>query len=136
MSVTTLVVGNKNYSSWSMRAGVVVYHLGLDVEEIVIPLDEPTTKAAIAEHSPSGLVPALKRNGVTVWDSLAIGEHLAEAFPDACLWPAEADARAVARSVTAEMHSGFRALRANMPMNIRASLPGRGRTPEVDSDIA
>lgn len=136
MAAYTLILGNKNYSSWSMRAGVVAYHLGLDADEVVIPLDQPETKAAIAEHSPSGLVPVLKRDGLCVWDSLAISETLAEAFPDAGLWPAAADARAVARAVSAEMHSGFQALRMNMAMNIRASLPGRGRTPEVADDVA
>jgi glutathione S-transferase len=109
---------------------------GAPFAEIVIPLDRPETAAAIAAHSPSGLVPVLHHDGDSVWDSLAIGEYLAERFPDRGLWPADAAARAVARAVVAEMHAGFRELRTHMPMNARALCPGRGRTDGVGADIA
>jgi len=135
MAAYTLVIANKNYSSWSMRGWLALRLAGVEFDEIVIPLYEETTKTAIAEHSPSGLVPALKMDGVTVWDSLAIAETLAERHRDAPLWPADPNARAVARSVAAEMHSGFRALRIEMPLNIRASHPGHGLTPGVETDI-
>jgi len=136
MSTRTLIIANKNYSSWSLRAGLVLMRTGLDFEEVVIPLDIPETKAAIAAHSPSGKVPVLRENGLTVWESLAICEYLAETAPEAGLWPADAGARAVARTVSAEMHAGFAALRSNMPMNIRGHFPGHGRAPGVDADIA
>jgi glutathione S-transferase len=102
----------------------------------VIALDRPETKGEIARHSPSGRVPALHDGERVVWDSLAIAEYLAERFPEAGLWPADENARAIARAVSAEMHSGFSALRQNMPMNMRASAPGRGRAPGVDEDLA
>lgn len=136
MGAYTLVIANRNYSSWSMRGWLALRLAGVAFDEVVIPLREETTASAIAEHSPSGLVPALKMDGVTIWDSLAIAETIAERHPDAPLWPADAAARAVARSVSAEMHSGFGALRSEMPMNIRASRPGHGRTPAVEVDIA
>jgi glutathione S-transferase len=135
MSSLTLVIGNKNYSSWSLRAWLVLEHTGAAYREIVVPLGQPDTQAHLLEHSPSGRVPALVRDGVTVWDSLAIGEHLAELFPAAHLWPEEGTARAVARSVSAEMHSSFAGLRSCMPMNVRARMPGLGRTPASLRDI-
>jgi glutathione S-transferase len=131
----TLVVGNKNYSSWSMRPWLVLKKTGTVFEEIVIPLDRPETRAEVFKHSPSGFVPTLKDDELTVWDSLAICEYLNEKFPDAKLWPHDPSARAVARSVSAEMHSGFSALRTNMPMNVRGNLPGKGRAPGVQEDI-
>jgi glutathione S-transferase len=135
MPELTIVVGNKNYSSWSMRGWLALKITGQSFDEEVIPLDEATTKAAILKHSPSGRVPALKHRDVVIWDSLAICEYLAETFPEAKLWPAEKSARALARSVSAEMHSGFGALRAHLPMNIRSSYPNRGVTPEVQADV-
>lgn len=136
MSRLTLVIGNKNYSSWSLRAWLGLAHAGIDFREILIPLDRPDTAAAIRRHSPSGRVPALLLDDATVvWDSLAILETLAERHPEAGLWPVEAGARAVARSVSAEMHSGFQALREGMPMNIRKFLPGRGQPPAVLADV-
>jgi glutathione S-transferase len=101
----------------------------------VIPLRESDTREAILRYSPSGKLPVLLHGDVTVWDSLAICEYVAEQFPDAGLWPAEANTRAHARAVAAEMHSGFLDLRRNMPMNICSSLPGLGMTPEVQGDI-
>lgn len=136
MTAMTLVIGNKNYSSWSMRPWLTLTQVGAAFEEIVVPLDQPETGEAIAAHSPSGKVPVLRDGALTVWDSLAIIEFLAERFPQAGVWPTAADARAVARAVSAEMHAGFQALRANMPMNIRARFPGRGRADGVDADIA
>ncbi len=131
----TLVVGNKNYSSWSMRPWLVLKKSGAAFEEIVIPLDRPETRAEIFKHSPSGFVPTLKDDELTIWESLAICEYLAEKFPDASLWPKDPSARAIARSVSNEMHSGFSALRTNMPMNVRGNLPGKGRAPGVQEDI-
>ncbi|HEY0837440.1 MAG TPA: glutathione S-transferase family protein [Azospirillum sp.] len=136
MSDLTLVLGNRAYSSWSLRPWLMLKRTGRPFAEVVIPLRRPDSKARILAHSPSGRVPLLKHGGRTVWDSLAIGEYLAETFPDAALWPADAHARAVARSVSAEMHSGFAALRTAMPMDLKGTYPGLGRTPECAADIA
>ena len=135
MSTLTLAVGNKNYSSWSLRAWLCLRHTGVPFDEVVIPLDRPDTREAIARHSPSGRVPALRHGDLVVWDSLAIGEYLAETFPAARLWPESVEARATARAVSAEMHSGFAALRGFMPMNVRARLPRLGRTPASLHDV-
>ena len=129
-----LIIGSKNYSSWSLRGWLAAKASGLPFEEILIPLRQPDTKALILKHSPSGKVPCLVEDGLVVWDSLAIAEYLAEVRPS--LWPLDAGARAHARSVSAEMHSSFQALRSSMPMNIRAKHPGEGRTPETLADIA
>lgn len=136
MSAVELVIANQNYSSWSLRPWLALKQAGLPFSVTVIPLRQDDTKARILARSPSGKVPALIHNGLTVWDSLAICEYLAELAPDAGLWPADPATRAVARSVSAEMHSGFTALRSNMPMNIRGELPGWGRAPGVADDIA
>jgi glutathione S-transferase len=135
MADFTLVVGNKNYSSWSMRGGLMVRIAGIDVEEIVIPLDRPETQAAIRKHSPSGRVPVLLHHGLAIWESLAIAEYLNDLKPEVAMWPAATAARAHARSISTEMHAGFMDLRTNMPMNIRASYPGKGMTPAVRADI-
>ena len=132
-----LVIGDKNYSSWSMRPWLVLRHFGIAFEEVVIRLAEEQTKASILAHSPSGKVPCLLTDdGVTVWDSLAICETLAERYPQHAMWPRDAVARGRARSISAEMHSGFGDLRTNMWMNIRASFPGKGATPETLADVA
>jgi len=131
----TLYIGNKNYSSWSLRAWLTLKQAGLAFDEVVIPLYTPESKAAILRHSPSGRVPCLKHGDVTVWDSLAIAEYVAELVPEAQLWPADPEARAVARGISAEMHAGFAALRQNMPMNLRAAFPGQGMSPAVQADI-
>jgi len=136
MTKYTLVIGNKNYSSWSLRAWLAVKRSGAEFEEVVIPLFRPGSRDMISTRSPSGKVPVLQGETETVWDSLAIGEYLAERFPEAGLWPADASARAIARSVCAEMHSGFAPLRKGMPMNVRANAPGKGHSAEVDADIA
>jgi glutathione S-transferase len=102
---------------------------------VLIPLREATTRATILRYSPAGRLPALHRRDVVVWDSLAIGEYLAELFPEARLWPEDPKARAVARAASAEMHAGFAALRNHLPMNMRSSFPQRGVTPEAQADI-
>lgn len=134
MAEMTIYLGNKNYSSWSLRPWLALKRTGAAFDEVVIPLDEPATRANILRHSPTGKVPALKHGDVTIWDSLAICEYLAETFPAAQLWPADKTARAVARAASAEMHSGFAALRSHLPMNVRSSFPNRGITPEVQAD--
>lgn len=131
-----LVIGNKNYSSWSMRPWLAMKQTGIPFVEHRIALYQPGSRRRVLEHSPSGKVPVLKDGTTTVWDSLAILEYLAEKFPDRRLWPENAAARARSRSMSAEMHSGFAALRTRMPMNLRNSYPGRGLTPEVEADIA
>ncbi len=130
-----LILGNKNYSSWSMRPYLALAHTGAPFEEQVIPLFEEGYKARIHEQVPSGLVPALRDGDQLVWDSLSICEYLAERFPQAHLWPADAGARAHARSVSCEMHAGFLALRREMPMNLHRSRPGQGRTDAALADI-
>jgi glutathione S-transferase len=137
MSELTLYIGNKNYSSWSLRAWLTLKHVGTPFKEVVIPLEgggKPTI--AIASHSPSGKVPALRYGEMAVWDSFAIAEYLAEEFHQAHLWPTDRVARAFARSASAEMHSGFPNLRAQLPMNIRRTPFVLKRTPEVDLEIA
>lgn len=131
----TLVIGNKNYSSWSMRPWVVLTAFAIPFQEIRICLDQPDTTSRITGYSAAGRVPVMLDGQMNIWDSLAICEYLAEQFPDRALWPQEASARAVARSIVAEMHSGFTGLRAAMPMDIRGSHPGQGRTPEAQGDI-
>ena len=136
MSQLTLVVGTKNYSSWSLRPYLALAHTGQPFQEVVIQLGEPDTTQQILKHSPSGRVPLLKHGELAIWDSLAICEYLAETFPEARLWPQDRAARAVARAVTAEMHSSFTALRQHMSMNLHARKPGQGRAPGVAEDIA
>jgi len=131
-----LIIGNKNYSSWSLRAWIALKQLGIPFEEERVALFEPGYKARILKYSAAGKVPALIDGTTVVWESLAIGEYLAEKFPALAVWPADPQLRAQARSVSAEMHAGFSALRSRMPMNIRSSHPGKGHSPEVDADIA
>jgi glutathione S-transferase len=135
MAEFTVVIGNKNYSSWSLRGWLMARIAGIEFEEILIPLDLPETQAAVRKHSPSGRVPVLLHRGLAVWESLAIAEYLNDLKPEVGLWPASAAARAHARSISTEMHAGFMELRNNMPMNIRASYPGKGMTPAVRADI-
>jgi glutathione S-transferase len=135
MANLTLVIGNKNYSSWSLRPWLAMKQFGLPFAEIRIPLYTPEAPAKIRQYSPSGKVPTLLHGDITVWDSLAILEYLAEQFSDLHWLPQAAKPRAIARSISAEMHSGFVALRENMPMNIRARFPGKGLTPAVQADI-
>lgn len=140
-----LYIGNKNYSSWSMRPSVLMRQAGIEFEEVMARFDsfdnDSGFKKIINPVSPVGKVPSLSDDGFVVWDSLAIAEYLAEKFPDKQLWPPDVRARAQARSICAEMHSGFAALRAACPMNIEASLPDIGRLvwrdkPAVRTDLA
>ena len=135
MSERKLVIGNKNYSSWSLRPWLAMQVAGIEFEEVQILLDQPDTKEKILEHSPAGKVPILIDGDLTVWESLAILEYLAEAYPNRGLWPEDAILRAEARSVSAEMHAGFGALRDYYPMNMRKRIPGREPTPAVQKDI-
>lgn len=136
MADIAIVIGNKNYSSWSLRGWLALKATGVAFEEIVIPMSQPDTKALFLSHSPAGKVPILKHKGTVVWESLAISEFLAESYPAARLWPADARARAFARAVSAEMHAGFEALRNNMPMDMRADRSGQGMAEGVAADIA
>jgi glutathione S-transferase len=152
-----LIIGNKAYSSWSLRPWLVLRQSAVDFEEIRVPLFETTTRARLLAYSPVGKVPVLLDNApvhtresgdaaetyshhyakaFAVWDSLSICEYLAEQHPEHRLWPAVTAARAHARSISAEMHSGFASLRNHMTMNVRASFPGAGRNPEVEAEIA
>lgn len=129
-----LVIGNKNFSSWSLRPWLLLKQAGVPFEEIRLDIYRPGARTEILKHSPTGKVPCLFDGDLRIWDSLAICEYLAETKPD--LWPRDRAARAQARSVSAEMHSGFAALRSQMSMEICARKPGQGRTPESEADIA
>jgi glutathione S-transferase len=140
-----LYIGNKNYSSWSMRPWVLLTQAGIPFEEVMARFDsfapDSHFKKVIGPVSPVGKVPALVDGDLVVWDTLAIAEYLAEKFPDQQLWPADVKARARARSICAEMHSGFAALRSACPMNIEAHLPEIGQLawrdkPAVRADVA
>ena len=135
MSRPTLVIANKNYSSWSMRPWVLLRTLRIEFDEVQLKFGSDAHRDGIARWSPTGLVPVLWLDGEPVWDTLAIAETVAERWPERQAWPTDARARAVARSVCAEMHSGFRALRGAMPMNIRGAYPGKGMNPDVRKDI-
>jgi len=136
MAEFTLALGNKNYSSWSLRAWLALKATGAAFDEVVVPLRESDTRSAILRYSPSGRVPCLIHGAVTVWESLAIGEYLAELFPEAGLWPRNAAIRAHARAISAEMHAGFPALRRALPMNVRAKPhPGFPLSDEAQRDI-
>jgi glutathione S-transferase len=130
-----LIIANKNYSSWSMRPWVLLREAGIAFEEVLLKFGESGPAKGVERYSPTGKVPVLVIDGEPVWDSLAIAETVAERHPEKQLWPAEARARRVARSICAEMHSGFQALRTTMPMNIRSRYPGKGLTPESRRDI-
>ncbi len=136
MADLKLVIGTRNTSSWSLRGWLAVKATGQPFEEEVIELDRPDTRQRILRHSTAARVPILHDGDLTVHDSLAIAEYLAERFPAAGLWPEDAAARAVARAVSAEMHAGFAELREQMPMDCRARLPGQAMTPAVAEDIA
>ncbi len=130
-----LIIGNKTYSSWSLRAALAMELAEAPYSEVLIPLDRPDTRARILEHSPTGKVPLLQTEEGPVWDSLAIGEYLAESFPEAYLWPRGEYARAVARSVCAEMHSGFAALRTHLPMDLKRDQALDQMPVEAEADI-
>jgi glutathione S-transferase len=128
-----LYIGNKNYSSWSLRPWMLMRHLELEFEEHVIPLDTPQFRERIRNISPTGRVPVLLHAGLRIWDSLAICEYACEVAGAG--WPADADARAVARAAACEMHSGFAALRSQWPMNARATGRRVPMSPALDTDL-
>jgi glutathione S-transferase len=140
----TLYIGNKNYSSWSMRPWVLLTQAQIAFEEVVVRIDgftpESEFKQTLQTITPTGKVPVLQDGDLVVWDTLAIAEYVAEKFPEKKLWPQSISARALARSLCAEMHAGFMGLRSNCPMNIEASLPEQGAIiwrdkPAVRSDV-
>ena len=132
---TTLVIGNKNYSSWSLRPWLALKQGGVDFDEVKLPLDTDEFYARIGDYSKAGKVPVLLHGDLTVWDSLAICEYAAETFDGAAQWPADRAARAVARAACAEMHSGFSSLRREMPMNIRRQFDSYPVTDKVREDV-
>ncbi|QKE64388.1 glutathione S-transferase family protein [Aquipseudomonas campi] len=132
----TLVIGNKNYSSWSLRAWLALELAGVDYDEQLVQLYGADSRRQLLQHSPTGKVPVLKCEDGVIWDSLAIAEYLAERFPEAHLWPRGSAARAFARSVCAEMHSGFVPLRSHLPMNLRRNQPLAELPAEAAADIA
>jgi glutathione S-transferase len=135
MDKFTLVIGNKNYSSWSLRPWLLLTHFEIPFEEIRIPLYQEKSKAQINKYSPSGLVPVLINGDFKVWDSLAICEYVQDLFPEINMWPRDREARAIARAVSAEMHSGFTAVRTHMPMNCKKSFPGKGLNQDSEPQI-
>lgn len=130
-----LVIANKNYSSWSMRAWVVMKAFDIPFQEICIQLDRSDTSEQIARYSPAGRVPVLIDDEMAIWDSLAICEYLAERFPIKAMWPSDRHARATARSVCSEMHAGFATLRSELPMNIRGRFPKREFSAMAQAEI-
>ncbi|MEN3111079.1 glutathione S-transferase family protein [Uliginosibacterium paludis] len=128
-----LIIANRTYSSWSLRAWLAVKASGHPFEEQLVLLRQADTRASILRWSPSGKLPCLIDNELAIWDSLAIAEYLAEETPP--LWPLDGASRAVARSISAEMHSGFQALRSQMPMNLRRNAPLKTLSPELVADI-
>jgi len=130
-----IVIGNKQYSSWSMRPWLALKETGTPFEEVVIGLDLPDTAQQIRKYSPSGRVAALIDSDTTLWDSLSICEFLNEKFPQAQLWPKDARLRALARSVSAEMHSGFANLRNDCSMKILKTFPGKPLRAETQAEV-
>jgi glutathione S-transferase len=135
MAAPLLVIGNKNYSSWSLRPWLALRMAGIPFDELRIPLYVPGATDAILRHSPAGKVPILRDGDVTVWESLAICEYAAERAPGAGLWPASPPARAHARAISAEMHAGFSALRSALPMNLRVERARIPLEPAVRADV-
>jgi glutathione S-transferase len=136
VSALALLIGNKNYSSWSLRPWFALRQSGLAFDEERVPMNTPEFAERVRAWSPAGRVPVLRHGALAIWDSLAICEYLADTFPDTRLWPADPAERAHARAVSAEMHSGFPSLRSQMPMNVRAKGRKVPATPELTADIA
>lgn len=136
MATPVLFIGNKNYSSWSLRPWLALKKTGLPFREEAILLRQDATKASILRHSPSGKVPALIHGDIIVWESLAICEYLAESFPAAGLWPSERAARAHARAISSEIHAGFQHLRDNMPVDVTRDRSRESRAHLVQEEIA
>jgi glutathione S-transferase len=130
-----LVIGNKNYSSWSFRPWIAMTALGIPFEEILIPFGDPDFKTRLAAYTPAGLVPVLVDGDMHVWETLAIMEYLAEKFPDKQLWPAEPKARAHARVISSEMHAGFSALRSECPVNFRRPVRERALSAAAQANV-
>lgn len=130
-----LLIGNKNTSSWSLRAWLLFKHFDIPFEEVCFRLDDPVERATIKDHSTTGKVPCLKLGDLEIWDSLAIGEYLAETYPDKPYWPSDATARARARSVTAEIHSGFTGIRSVWPMDIIVENAGTSCPTGMRADL-
>jgi glutathione S-transferase len=133
MAPLTLIIGNKNYSSWSLRPWLLMKHVNLEFQELLIPLDTPETREQIDRYAPSGRVPVLRQGTLCVWDSLAICEYVAELSGSG--WPQAREVRAVARAVCAEVHSGFPTLRSLWPMNARARNRRTALTAALEADI-
>ena len=131
-----LIIGNRKYSSWSFRGWLAKKLSGVEFEETVIPLDLPETQDMLAKHSPTNRVPCLMHGDAVVWDSLAIAEYMAEQASSSGLWPADARLRAHARSIVAEMHSGFTALRSDFPMDMARRHNGVMPSAAVEADVA
>jgi glutathione S-transferase len=131
----TLTIGNKAYSSWSMRPWILLRHFGIPFTDVTVPLDQPTTAAEIGQHSPTNRVPALAADGLVVWESLAIIEYVAERFPEHAIWPADRGARAMARALAAEMHAGFQRLRQACPTNFRRARRAIALPDDVRHDV-
>ena len=131
----TLVIANKSYSSWSLRPWLAMTHFEVPFDEIVIPLHQDATAPEILKHSPAGKVPVLHHGDITMWESLAILDYLAEAFFDRPWWPTDPHAKAHARAIAAEMHAGFGALRSAMPMNLRETYEPRTWPEDVAKDV-
>jgi len=131
----SLIIGNKNYSSWSLRPWIAMKVAGIAFDEEVISLDAEDFKARVGQVSPAGRVPTVADGNVQIWESLAILEYLAEKFPGARLWPADPGARARARAISAEMHAGFVPLRRHLPMNMSRPVMPRQLTPEVETNV-
>lgn len=136
MADFTLIIGNRTTSSWSLRGWLALKMTGADFNEVMVWFKRPETRTEIEAHSPSGLVPVLKHGGNVIWETLAIIEYLAELYPEAGLWPKDRDARAHARTISAEMHAGFSPLRNHMPMDLQNEFPGQGQGKGVAGDIA
>lgn len=131
----TLYIGNKAYSSWSLRPWILLRQFEIPFDETVIPLYEATSSLEIQKHSPTGKVPTLVASDVVVWESLAIIEYVADCFPDKGIWPADPAARAMARSLSAEMHAGFADLRRTCPTNFRRKPKPLALTGEARRDV-
>jgi glutathione S-transferase len=130
-----LVVANKAYSSWSLRPWILLAHFKIPFEDVTIPLDLPDTRKRILAHSPNGKCPSLHDGPISVWESIAIVDYVAEKYPEKPIWPKGKAARALARSLSAEMHAGFQALRNHCPTNFRRPVKKRELTSEVEADV-
>ncbi|AOY90332.1 glutathione S-transferase [Marinobacter salinus] len=135
MSLNRLVIGNKNYSSWSLRPWLLLREFGIPFSEVKIPLYAEGSKETLLRYSPSGKVPAFCHENITVWDSLAICEFVADLYPEKNIWPPKLEDKALARSVSNEMHSGFFAIRNSLPMNCRKQMVFHPMTESLKSEI-